>query len=87
MSGPSRTGSAELRKRADGTTYFRGRIRLGDGARKSRGAAWRRVGKPMNGTPATTTRRRRALSDGKTGASRKRPSTIAVHGSGSGWSR
>ncbi|MCL2725791.1 MAG: site-specific integrase [Polyangiaceae bacterium] len=34
MSGPPRTGSVESCKRANGTTYFRGRIRLGDGSRK-----------------------------------------------------
>jgi hypothetical protein len=34
MSGPARTGSVESFKRVDGTTYFRGRIRLGDGSRK-----------------------------------------------------
>ncbi|MCL2779349.1 MAG: hypothetical protein FWD73_15250 [Polyangiaceae bacterium] len=34
MSGPPRTGSGEPFKRKNGTIYFRGRIRLGDGSRK-----------------------------------------------------
>ena len=31
---PPRTGSAEPFKRADGSTYFRGRVRLADGSRE-----------------------------------------------------
>jgi len=34
MSGPARTGSVEAFTRADGKTYFRGRIRLADSSRK-----------------------------------------------------